>query len=60
MAACLLCGCDDSQHTPRFVDSVRPCEAQVLLQPPTTLLPEGRTEPCGCVGLEIDDEEATE
>lgn len=58
MASCFLCGCDDSVHKPRFLDPVRPCESEVLLKPATRDLPEGLTEPCGCPGLEIDEEEA--
>jgi hypothetical protein len=55
--ACALCGCYDSEHTPRFLDPARPCRVSVCLIPPTQVLPEGRWETCGCPGFEEDEVE---
>lgn len=55
---CLLCGCADTEHTSRSRNPLRPCEARVLLAPPTLILPEGWAEDCGCPGFEEADEEA--
>lgn len=58
MAACVLCGCYDSEHTPRFLDPARPCRVRVCIIPPTKTLPEGTYESCGCPGFEpAEDEE---
>lgn len=56
---CALCDCDETEHTPRFINPAMPCQVRVCITPPTSLLPEGTYEDCGCPGYEpdTDDEE---
>lgn len=56
MAEC-ICGDDESEHDPIELGLPRRCRVNVLLQPPSEILPEGRTEPCDCPGYEPNNDE---
>lgn len=43
---CALCGCDASEHWPRFLKPARPCQIRNEFG-----------DPCGCPGFEEHDDE---